>query len=182
MSRAKPQSRKELGRCAGVGDFQTVGIGAGPSKPRLRRPDRWPHPKPLCASAALRETNNADPTTARSKSRSPPNPDRSRRAAEPQRFHLKRGRWGPPDRGHRSGTPRGTAGLVALNLSAPLATRFLRPSESRQTLDPFTRPSVSIALCPLCHCGSFVRSRGGRLARASLVARVGRSSPESSCS
>jgi hypothetical protein len=104
LSRAEPQSRREFTSSAGVGDLQTVGTSAGRSKPRLRRPDRWPHPKPLCASAALRETNNADPTTTRSKSRSPPNPDRSRRAAEPQRAHLKRGRWGPPGRRHRSGT------------------------------------------------------------------------------
>ena len=56
--RAKPQSRKELGRSAGVEDFQTVGIGAGRSKPRLRRPDRWPRPQTslrLCGSARKKQ-------------------------------------------------------------------------------------------------------------------------------
>jgi hypothetical protein len=251
LSRAEPQSRREFTSSAAVGDLQTVGTSAGRSKPRLRRPDRWPHPKPLCASAALRETNNADPTTTRSKSRSPPNPDRSRRAAEPQRaqhkrgrwglpgrWHRsgtlspaphhgdgwrhpralgglaawrdkndatttarsksrsppnpdrsrraakpqraqhKRGRWGPPDRRHRSGTPRGTTGLVALNHSAPLATRLLRPSESRQTPPTPTEPSVcpnSVPSAPLW----FVRPTQRRALPPPLpAARPARPSPQ----
>jgi hypothetical protein len=64
--------------------------------PAPRHGDRRRHPRPLCGSAPLRETNAADPTTTRSKSRSPTHPNRSRRAAEPQSAHLKRGRWGLP--------------------------------------------------------------------------------------
>jgi hypothetical protein len=55
--------------------------------------------------AAWREKNNAATTTARSKSRSPTHPNRSRRAAEPQSAHLKRDRRGLPDRRRWSGTP-----------------------------------------------------------------------------
>jgi hypothetical protein len=69
---------------------------SGTPSPPLRRHTRQRHPRPLCGSAPLREKNNADPTTARSKSRSPPNPNRSRRAAEPQSAHLKRDRRGHP--------------------------------------------------------------------------------------
>jgi hypothetical protein len=59
-------------------------------------------------SAALRlcaRKTTPTPTTARSKSRSPTHPNRSRRAAEPQSAHLKRDRRGHPGRRHRSGTP-----------------------------------------------------------------------------
>ena len=43
-------------------------------------------------------------------------------------------------------------------------TRLLRPSESRQTPPTPTESSVCRPLCPLCHCGSFVR-----LQRLSLI-------------
>jgi hypothetical protein len=46
--------------------------------------------------AAWRETNDAATTTPRSKSRSPTHPNRSRRAAEPQSAHLKRGPLATP--------------------------------------------------------------------------------------
>jgi hypothetical protein len=99
---AKPQRARPQARALGT---SRPSAPARDAQPTSASPDVWRHPRPLCGSAPLRETNNADPTTARSKSRSPPNPDRSRRAAEPQRAHLKRGRRGHPDRRHRSGTP-----------------------------------------------------------------------------
>jgi hypothetical protein len=64
----------------------------GTPSPALRHGERRRHPRALGAFAPLRETNDADTTTPRSKSRSPPHPDRSRRAAEPQSAHLKRDR------------------------------------------------------------------------------------------
>jgi hypothetical protein len=102
---AEPQSRRALTSSAIVGDIQTVGIGAGHPAPPPRHGDRRRHPRPLCGSAPLREKNNAATITARSKSRSPIPPDRSRRAAEPQSAHLKRDRRRHPDRWYRRGTP-----------------------------------------------------------------------------
>jgi hypothetical protein len=90
--RAKAQRRKELGISAGVEDFQTVGIGAGHPAPPPRHGDRRRHPRPLCGSAPLREKNNAATITARSKSRSPIPPDRSRKDAKTQRARHQRGR------------------------------------------------------------------------------------------
>jgi hypothetical protein len=106
--RAEPQSRRELTSSAVVGDFQTVRTGAGrlaqphvtanvgdpPTSWRLgglaREKQRRPHHHPL-------EEPIAHP------------PDRSRKAAKPQRARQKRGRWGPPDHRHQRGTLRTTS-------------------------------------------------------------------------
>jgi hypothetical protein len=57
--RAEPQSRRALTSSAGVGDFQTVGIGEG--RPAPRRGDRRRHPRPLGALAAWRDLTPAAP-------------------------------------------------------------------------------------------------------------------------
>ena len=123
----------------------------------------------LCAFAPLREKNNADPTTARSKSRSPPNLNRSRKAAKPQRAQHKRGRWGLPGRRHRRGTPSptlrrpdrwrhprplcGSAPLRETNDAATTTARSKRrsppnPNRSRRAAEPQSRR----ALLPLRLC------------------------------
>jgi hypothetical protein len=67
---------------------------AEPQSAHLKR-DRRRHPRPLCGSAPLRETNHAATTTSRSKSRSPPHPDRSRTAASRQAAPRHRGSDSP---------------------------------------------------------------------------------------
>jgi hypothetical protein len=143
--RAEPQSRRALTSSAGVEDFQTVGIGAGHPAPPPRHGDRRRHPRPLCGSAPLRETNNAATITARSKSRSPIPPDRSRRAAEPQSAHLKRDRRRHPDRWHRRGTPSTPSASRRSSATPQTSLRLCASAREKQRRDdhrPLEEPIV----------------------------------------
>ena len=149
--RAEPQSRRELTSSAVVGDFQTVRTGAGrlaqphvtanvgdpPTSWRLgglaREKQRRPHHHPL-------EEPIAHP------------PDRSRKAAKPQRARQKRGRWGPPDHRHQRGTLRTTSASprplappqTSLRLCASARDKLRRPHH-HPLKEPIAHPQTGRA-------------------------------------